>query len=169
MKSEEVSDVGKLVASIAQRYVGIKSAYHGNFHEEKYYEEAGATKQVHLPHSIETGLDCSAMVNLVIADAFRELGSQTTIPRHVKEFFRWQAAVLINPDNLPVGTLLFVHASQKRTPPSHIGIYVGDDKVIHSPGNETGHVKKICINRFVEGCIPMSGYGLFAAKILSVK
>jgi cell wall-associated NlpC family hydrolase len=113
-------------------------------------------------------LDCSAFVNTVISEVLRKLGIQAESPRHVKEFFRWPMTTASQPNDLSVGALIFVYASQKRTPPDHIGIYVGKNQVIHSPGTTTGRVKNISFDNFISGTIPMDGYGLFAAKKLIV-
>lgn len=72
----------------------------------------------------ESGLDCSGMVRYVFKQA---LGHE--LPRSAAEIS--QVGVQINPSDLQPGDLVFYNTMKNNF--SHVGIYLGDGKFIHSP------------------------------------
>jgi cell wall-associated NlpC family hydrolase len=72
--------------------------------------------------SSHQGIDCSSFVRNV----FRELNIE--LPRTAREQYRLGAQV--DPDELQSGDLLFFRTYAKY--PSHVGIYLGDHKMIHA-------------------------------------
>jgi cell wall-associated NlpC family hydrolase len=72
----------------------------------------------------ENGLDCSGFVRLVFKNA-----NNTELPRTAKEISDRGTAVDSN--NLKPGDLVFYNTLKKSF--SHVGIYLGDNKFIHSP------------------------------------
>ena len=74
--------------------------------------------------SPDTGFDCSG---LVAYSAERSLGLK--LPRNAAEISRWGAA--IDKNELQAGDLVFFNTLGRRY--SHVGIYMGNDRFIHSP------------------------------------
>jgi len=74
--------------------------------------------------SPSTGFDCSGLVNYV---AEQSLGLK--LPRTAAEMFRVGVPVARN--DLQVGDLVFFNTMGRRY--SHVGIYVGEDRFVHSP------------------------------------
>ena len=74
--------------------------------------------------STETGLDCSAFVRTVYEQT---LG--LVLPRRAAE--QAQATESIPKDQLQPGDLVFFNTMRRAF--SHVGIYIGDGKFIHSP------------------------------------
>nr|WP_156137266.1 C40 family peptidase [Tepidimonas taiwanensis] len=82
-------------------------------------------------NSAETGFDCSGFVRYVYANT---LG--LVLPRRAAE--QAQATTPIAKDELRPGDLVFFNTMRRAF--SHVGVYLGDGKFIHSPS--TGdHVK----------------------------
>lgn len=71
-----------------------------------------------------TGFDCSGFVHYVFASA---LGIE--LPENSASQF--QAGVKISRDAMKAGDLVFFHMHGKRV--SHVGIYLGEGRFIHSP------------------------------------
>jgi cell wall-associated NlpC family hydrolase len=74
--------------------------------------------------SPENGLDCSGFVRLVFKTA-----TATELPRTAKEISNQGDTVA--PSDLKPGDLVFYNTLKKSF--SHVGIYLGDNKFIHSP------------------------------------
>lgn len=74
--------------------------------------------------SPDTGFDCSG---LVAYSAERSLGLK--LPRNAAEISRWGTA--IDKNELQAGDLVFFNTLGRRY--SHVGIYMGNDRFIHSP------------------------------------
>ncbi|MCS6811937.1 MAG: C40 family peptidase [Tepidimonas sp.] len=72
----------------------------------------------------EQGVDCSGFVQIV----FRE-GAGVRLPRTAAE--QAQATQPIEPEALSPGDLVFFNTSGR--PYSHVGIYVGQGRFVHSP------------------------------------
>lgn len=72
----------------------------------------------------ENGLDCSGMVRYVFKQAWG-----TTLPRTAEEISR--VGETIERTNLQPGDLVFYNTLRRGF--SHVGIYLGDNKFIHSP------------------------------------
>lgn len=177
-------DVGSLVVAAAAEYVGAPSAHHSKFHTGIYFPENERIKrdaeveeflrkwaglcwtsnyytyiqEAHLPHSVETGLDCSGFVNLAIKDSFHQLGRAAEVPRHTAVLYSWSATMFVPLDKLQPGDLLFLQTNRRRTFPDHIGVYLGNSEVVHSPGVDGSKVKVINLESFV------SDAALIAAK-----
>ncbi|MFX7824934.1 C40 family peptidase, partial [Acinetobacter baumannii] len=71
-----------------------------------------------------TGLDCSGLVRYVFKEAWG-----TDLPRTSLEISR--VGEKIGSDNLQTGDLVFYNTLRRGF--SHVGIYLGDGKFIHSP------------------------------------
>lgn len=71
-----------------------------------------------------TGMDCSGFVRYVYKESL-----STTLPRRAAEMSR--VGQYVGRDELKPGDLVFYNTM--RRPNSHVGIYLGDDKFIHSP------------------------------------
>ncbi len=76
----------------------------------------------HLGGSEENGVDCSGLVKKLFSKFNIEL------PRTSRE--QYQQGEKIDRDNLKMGDLVFFSSGGKR--PTHVGIYVGDNKFIHA-------------------------------------
>ena len=72
----------------------------------------------------ENGLDCSGFVRLVFKDAVGE-----TLPRTAAEISR--VGENVDQKDLQPGDLVFYNTLKRGF--SHVGIYLGDNKFIHSP------------------------------------
>ncbi|MFC0348393.1 C40 family peptidase [Undibacterium danionis] len=75
-------------------------------------------------NSPENGLDCSGFVRLVFKNS-----SETELPRTAKEISN--KGDKVEPKDLKPGDLVFYNTLKKSF--SHVGIYLGDNKFIHSP------------------------------------
>jgi len=75
-------------------------------------------------NSAETGFDCSGLVRRVFMDA---LG--LNLPRTAKEMAN--TGERINPSELKPGDLVFFNTMRRTF--SHVGIYLGDNRFLHSP------------------------------------
>ncbi|MAF05370.1 C40 family peptidase [Herbaspirillum huttiense] len=75
-------------------------------------------------NSPDTGLDCSGLVRYVFKEAWG-----TDLPRTSLEISR--VGEKIGSDNLQPGDLVFYNTLRRGF--SHVGIYLGDGKFIHSP------------------------------------
>jgi hypothetical protein len=75
--------------------------------------------------SPETGLDCSGLTMA----AYRLNGLE--LPRAAKEQFA--AGEVVSPSALRPADLVFF-ATESRRKPTHVGLYLGDGRFIHSPG-----------------------------------
>jgi len=80
----------------------------------------------------ESGFDCSGLIDYV----FREVAG-VSLPRVVQEIYAVNLADVPR-DRLAGGDLVFFHTFGDG--PSHIGIYVGQDRFVHAP-NEGGTVR----------------------------
>lgn len=74
--------------------------------------------------SPENGLDCSGLVRYVFKETWGKI-----LPRTSQEISH--AGTKINKDELRPGDLVFFNTLRKTF--SHVGIYLGDNKFIHSP------------------------------------
>lgn len=86
----------------------------------------------------ESGLDCSGMVSYIYQQV---LGLQ--LPHNAAQIAR--TGKKISPAELSPGDLVFFNTSGR--PYSHVGIYIGDDRFIHAPGQDG----KIRISRLKTG------------------
>jgi cell wall-associated NlpC family hydrolase len=93
-----------LLAGEALNYLGIRYRYGGE--------------------SPSTGFDCSGLVGYV---AEQSLGLK--LPRVSSQLAQMGTAV--SRDNLQVGDLVFFNTMGRRY--SHVGIYLGEDRFVHSP------------------------------------
>lgn len=75
-------------------------------------------------NNVEQGLDCSGLVRLVFKDAIN-----VELPRTAAEISR--SGEKIEPAELQPGDLVFYNTLKRGF--SHVGIYLGDNKFIHSP------------------------------------
>jgi cell wall-associated NlpC family hydrolase len=75
-------------------------------------------------NSPENGLDCSGFVRLVFKNS-----TETELPRTAKEISN--KGDKVEPKDLKPGDLVFYNTLKKSF--SHVGIYLGDNKFIHSP------------------------------------
>ena len=94
------------------------------------------------------GFDCSGFVQWVLMESgisIPKISNDREI-RHSEEFFD-HFGYLIHPLAKQKGDLVFFSKNGAR--PSHIGIYLGDGKMIHSPGTNN---KKVCIRSVDEYC-----------------
>ena len=87
-------------------------------------------------NSAENGLDCSGFVRLVFKNT-----DDTVLPRTAKEISTKGAVV--DTKDLQPGDLVFYNTLKKSF--SHVGIYLGDNKFIHSP-SAGGRVRIESIN-----------------------
>ena len=74
----------------------------------------------------ENGLDCSGMVRYVFMQAWG-----TKLPRTAEEISR--VGETVDSTNLQPGDLVFYNTLRRGF--SHVGIYLGDNKFIHSPSS----------------------------------
>ena len=74
--------------------------------------------------SVASGMDCSALVQHVFRSAW-----QHELPRTAEEISR--AGERITMRELQAGDLVFFNTGNR--PFSHVGIYLGDEKFVHSP------------------------------------
>ena len=72
----------------------------------------------------DSGLDCSGFVQLVFKDAIGKL-----LPRTAKE--QSQVGDVIDKSELKPGDLVFFNTMRRAF--SHVGIYLGDNRFLHSP------------------------------------
>ncbi len=74
--------------------------------------------------SPENGMDCSGLVRYVFKEAWG-----TDLPRTAAEISH--AGQHVDPQDLKPGDLVFYNTMRRGF--SHVGIYMGDNKFIHSP------------------------------------
>ena len=109
-----------------------------------YIQKAMATPNQYLwGGTVAPNYDCSGLMQA----AFASVG--VWIPRDTYQQEAFGAAVLFH--NLIIGDLIFFGTQKKAT---HVGIYIGNDKYIHSSGKEHGH-NCIAISEFA-GLDPVS-------------
>lgn len=84
--------------------------------------------------SRKTGFDCSGFVSYVYKE---ELGIK--LPRTTGELLKMEAPVIARTDLEPGDLILFNDRGRGRV--SHVGIYMGDDKFIHSSSTRSGGVR----------------------------
>ena len=72
----------------------------------------------------DSGLDCSGFVQLVFKDAVGKL-----LPRTAKE--QSQIGDIVDKNELKPGDLVFFNTMRRAF--SHVGIYLGDNRFLHSP------------------------------------
>ncbi|WP_454691006.1 C40 family peptidase [Achromobacter aloeverae] len=94
-----------LLAGEALNYLGIRYRFGGT--------------------SPSTGFDCSGLVSYV---AQQSLGLK--LPRNAAEMYQ-KVGVSVARNDLQVGDLVFFNTMGRRY--SHVGIYLGDDRFVHSP------------------------------------
>lgn len=82
-------------------------------------------------NTAETGFDCSGFVRAVFEQSIGKV-----LPRRAEE--QAAAALVINHKDLKPGDLVFFNTMRRAF--SHVGIYVGDGKFIHSP-RKGAHVR----------------------------
>lgn len=104
IRIQEIKDRASDLAAKAGELIGIRYKHGGN--------------------SPEQGLDCSGLVRLVFKDVL-----DVHLPRTSVEISR--AGERIDTDELQPGDLVFYNTLKRGF--SHVGIYVGDNKFIHSP------------------------------------
>ncbi len=75
-------------------------------------------------NTAESGLDCSGLVRLVFQEAWGE-----TLPRTSEEISR--VGEKVDSHDMQPGDLVFYNTLRRGF--SHVGIYLGDNKFIHSP------------------------------------
>lgn len=87
-----------------------------------------AARQVGTPYRYggtgPSGFDCSGLVQY----AYRAVGVR--VPRTTAQL--WRHATPIDVDRMQRGDLLFFNIDGK---PSHVGIYLGDDRFVHAPSS----------------------------------
>ncbi|WP_332651198.1 C40 family peptidase [Lysinibacillus sp. 54212] len=101
-RAEAADFTSSQLTSIASKYIGVKYSYGG---------------------TTSKGFDCSGYVRQV----FKELG--VSLPRSSGEMYKKGTAV--KKADLQKGDLVFFKTSS-RSAVSHVGIYVGNNKFIHS-------------------------------------
>jgi peptidoglycan DL-endopeptidase LytE len=84
------------------------------------------------------GLDCSAFVKKMY-EIF-----EVQLPRSARE--QYCAGPKIDRDDLTTGDLVFFRTKRFAKYPTHVGIYIGDDKFIHSSSQLSGGVKVDCLS-----------------------
>ncbi|AJE14739.1 MULTISPECIES: C40 family peptidase [Stutzerimonas] len=84
--------------------------------------------------SAKTGFDCSGFVNFVFR---KEAGLE--LPRSTRELINLDAP-LVKRDELEPGDVVFFN-NRGRGRVSHAGIYIGDDRFIHSASRRSGGVR----------------------------
>ncbi len=96
---------------------------HGELAAKTAVEQLGRPYRLggHTPQ----GFDCSGLVQY----SYLQLGRQ--LPRETRSQFH-QLPVTQYPKK---GDLLFFSTSQQRQVPSHVGIYLGNQKMVHAPGS----------------------------------
>ena len=92
------------MVSEALNYLGIRYRFGGN--------------------SPDTGFDCSGLVTYTVE---RSLGLK--LPRNAADMA--QQGIAVNKNELKAGDLVFFNTLGRRY--SHVGIYLGDDRFVHSP------------------------------------
>ena len=80
----------------------------------------------HGGNSPETGLDCSGLVRYVFKEAWG-----TSLPRTAEEIS--QVGNTVDSHDMQPGDLVFYNTLKRGF--SHVGIYLGDNKFIHSPSS----------------------------------
>lgn len=101
----------------------------------EYHEDAIAEAKDHLGlkykwggTSPSTGFDCSGLVKYVFGKQGKDL------PRTAAEMYE-EGKKVKDPDKLETGDLLFF-ATTKAERPTHVAIYIEDDKFIHSSSSK---------------------------------
>lgn len=122
-KVKEESSKGDAIVEEAMKYLGTPYVYGGT--------------------SLTGGVDCSGFTQGVM----RNMG--ISIPRTSKS--QSQTGTLVSRDQLQKGDLLFFGNSASSI--FHVGIYIGDGKMIHSGTSRTGGV--IIANAFTGGGAPL--------------
>ncbi|GGJ91412.1 hypothetical protein GCM10009304_16490 [Pseudomonas matsuisoli] len=82
----------------------------------------------------ETGFDCSGFVGFLFRE---EAGIE--LPRSTREMINVQAPVVARSALKPGDVIFFNNRGRGRV--SHAGIYIGDDKFIHSASRRSGGVR----------------------------
>lgn len=125
----------KDLVEITLRYVGYPSVRYDN-------EKKGI-----IGNTSDTGFDCSGFVQFVLLGAGFELPrSYTTndLIRHTEEFFDF-FGVFIHEEFRKSGDLVFFSRDGIR--PTHIGIYLEKDKIIHAPGLDDTKVQIVDLEK----------------------
>lgn len=103
---QKITDRASSLVAKAVDFIGIRYKFGGN--------------------NPEQGLDCSGLVRLVFKDALN-----INLPRTSLEISR--SGEKIEPSELQPGDLVFYNTLRRGF--SHVGIYIGDNKFIHSPSS----------------------------------
>jgi len=103
---EQVRDKASDMVLTAMNFIGVR------------YKRGGTSE--------ETGFDCSGFTRHIFE---KSLG--LVLPRRADEQARLSSLIGINRDDLRPGDLVFFNTMRRTF--SHVGIYVGDGKFIHSP------------------------------------
>jgi len=107
LKSWKSNDEKYMLVKVAKSFVGAPYKYGGE--------------------SVK-GLDCSAYVKKIY-DIF-----DVQLPRSARE--QYKIGVKINQENLAIGDLVFFKTKRYATYPTHVGIFIGDGKFIHSSSGQ---------------------------------
>lgn len=93
------------------------------------------------------GFDCSGFVQYVLLNSGIGLNYyiKSNKLRHSEEFFDFFGFLVHTQARLPADLVFF---SRKGTRPTHVGIYLGEDKMIHSPGLDGKNVEIVLINDY---------------------
>ncbi len=97
------------------------------------------------------GFDCSGMMLY--------LYSQHGIDLHRTASQQLQDGIVVPRDGLQVGDLVFFREAGSRHPASHVGIYIGDDRMIHS-GNKGTEIAELSTDYYAK-------YYLCARRIIN--
>ena len=172
-----VAGIGSLVMAEAKKYVDQPSFSHGKFSTHTHFPEVDNLPrnlevegflrrttglnwtnnyyaywtEAHYSYQEIGGFDCSLLVGQAIKDAFIKSGINADVPRHATELYAWPLTTFTRMESASEGSLIFLRMSPSRNPTSHVGIYDGNGKVIHSPGVDDAKVEIISLERFIYG------------------
>lgn len=102
------------------------------------------------------GFDCSGFVQYILLNSGIGLNYyiKSNELRHSEEFFDFFGFLVHEPARLPSDLVFF---SRKGTRPTHVGIYLGDDKMIHSPGLDGKKVEIVSITNYCKSIEHLMG------------
>lgn len=102
------------------------------------------------------GFDCSGFVQYVLLNSGIGLNYyiKSNELRHSEEFFDFFGFLVHEPARLPSDLVFF---SRKGSRPTHVGIYLGEDKMIHSPGLEGEKVEITSIKTYCKSIEHLMG------------
>lgn len=90
-------------------------------------------------NTIRSGFDCSGLIGFLFRE---EAGIQ--LPRTTREMIKVDAPEVARQDLQP-GDLIFFHR-EGHGPVNHVGIYIGDDRFLHTASKRTGGVRVDSLN-----------------------